>query len=243
MPTLETVILTRETPDNRRIAAHLPDGVPVLDYPCVGTRLLTPAPRALREWLAPAPDALVVTSRRAVEALLPHAALLRELDPPVAVVGNATARAVEAGWGIIPTWLPSEPTGRALGAVLTDALPRGARVLYLRGDLSTGELAEALLSGGLRCDAQIIYENTTPIVPPLDFDGLAVAAFASPSAVERFQQNNPGIAPRIVAVAAGPTTEVALKRGRFALVRRADGPGPKAMARCILDVMGGPNES
>jgi uroporphyrinogen-III synthase len=243
MPTMETVILTRETPDNRRIAAHLPDGVPVLDYPCVGTRLATPEARALEEWLTPSPGAVVVTSRRAVEALVPHAVLLRQLDSPVAVVGNATACAVEADWGIKPTWLPSEPTGHALGALLAEALPRGSRVLYLRGDLSTGELAEVLLDAGLRCDEQIVYVNTTPIVMPLDFYGLAVAAFASPSAVERFQQNNPGIEPRIVAVAAGPTTEEALDRGRFAMVRRADGPGPEAMARCILDVMGGPNES
>ncbi len=243
MPTLETVILTREAPDNQRIAAHLPPGPTIIDYPCVGTRLMIPTAKVLDGWLTPDPGALVVTSRRAVEALAPHAATLRRLDPPVAVVGAATARAVEAGWGITPTWLPDEPTGRALGARLVEALPRGTRVVYLRGDLSTGELAEVLLAGGLLCDDRIVYENTTPSIPPLDFSGLAIAAFSSPSAVARFQQHNPDIAPRIVAVAAGPTTEAALQRGRFAMVRRADGPGPEAMARCIQDVMGGPDEA
>lgn len=243
MPTLETLILTREPADNQRIAAHLPPGPLIIDYPCVGTRLLTPTAKVLGRWLTPIPDALVLTSRRAVEALSPHAATLRKLDPAVAVVGAATARAVEAGWGITPTWLPEEPTGRALGATLVDSLPRGARVVYLRGDLSTGELAEALLAGGLRCDACVVYENTAPAIPPLDFEGLAIAAFSSPSAVARFQEHNPGVAPRIVAVAAGPTTEAALQRGRFAMVRRADGPGPEAMARCIQEVMGGTDET
>ncbi|MFH1532139.1 MAG: uroporphyrinogen-III synthase [Pseudomonadota bacterium] len=243
MPTLDTVILTRESQDNRRIAAYLPDGPLVLDYPCVGTRLITPSEKALGAWLTPIPDAMVVTSRRAVEALSVHAAALRRWDPPVAVVGAATLRAVEAGWGITPTWLASEPTGFSLGALLVDALPRGARVLYLRGDLSTGELAKILVAGGLRCDEHVVYENTAPEIQPLDFTGLAVAAFTSPSAVTRFQERNPDIAPRIVAVAAGPTTEAALQQGRFAMVRRADGPGPEAMARCILDMMGGDNEA
>jgi len=239
VPTLDTVILTRESPDNRRIAAHLPPGLVVHDYPCVATRLITPEEKTLDSWLAPVPDALVITSKRAVEALAPCASLLRRVDPPVAVVGAATARAVEAGWGITPTWLPSEPTGLALASVLTEALPRGAHVLYLRGNLSTGELADALLDGDLRCEERVVYENAAPAIPPVAFSGLAVAAFASPSAAARFQENNPDIAPRIVAVAAGPTTEAALQRGRFAMVRRAAGPGPEAMARCILDVIGG----
>ncbi len=243
MPNVETVILTRESPDNLRIAAHLPVGQQILDYPCVGTRLLTPSPKTLDAWLSPSPDALVVTSRRSVEALATHGAVLRRLDPPVAVVGAATARAVVAGWGITPTWLPPEPTGSSLAAVLLDRLPRGGRVLYLRGDLSTGELAAALLAAGLDCDERVVYENTTPEIPPLDLTGLAIAAFASPSAVARFQEHNPDIAPRVVAVAAGPTTEAALQKGRFAMVRRADGPGPEAMARCILDIIGGTNEA
>ena len=240
---MDTVILTRESSDNRRLAVLLPEGQQVIDYPCVGTRLLTPSIKSLNTWLSPTPDAVVVTSRRAVEALAPHAPILRRLDPPVAVVGAATSRSVVAGWGITPTWLPPEPTGRSLGAMLIDRLPGRARVLYLRGDLSTGELATALLNAGLTCDEQVVYENTVPMIAPLDFDGLAVAAFSSPSAVARFQEHNPGIAPRIVAVAAGPTTETALQKGRFAMVRRASGPSPKAMARCIVDIMGGANEA
>ena len=243
MPTLETVILTRESPDNLRIARYLPPGHRVIDYPCVATRLLPPTEKELSSWLSPLPAAVAVTSRRAAEALEGHAALLRHLDPAVAVVGAATSRAVELRWGITPTWLPPEPTGLSLGGVLADVLPRGSLVLYLRGDLSTGELSAALLDGGIRCDERIVYENNAPVIPPLDFTGLAIAAFASPSAVARFQKVNPGIAPRIIAVAAGPTTEAALQRDRFAMVRQADGPGPEAMARCILDIIGGDHEA
>ena len=62
MPTLGTVILTRESPDNRRIAAHLSGDLTILDYPCVATRLLTPSAKELNAWLSPLPDALIVTS-------------------------------------------------------------------------------------------------------------------------------------------------------------------------------------
>lgn len=243
MQTMDTVILTRETRDNRRIAAHLPPDLRVVDYPCVETHLLPPTPKNLAGWLNPLPAAVAVTSRRAVEALAGHGATLRRLDPSVGAIGAATSRAVEVHWGLTPTWLPPEPTGRSLGRVLADALPPGSRVLYLRGNLSTGELAEALAAAGLLIEEQVVYENTSPEPPRLQLTGLAIAAFASPSAVARFLMTNPDIAPRIIAVAAGPTTAEALRNSRFPLVREAKGPGPAEMAQCILDVTGGRNES
>jgi len=243
VPTINKVILTRETPDNQRIAAHLPPDLRVVDYPCVETHLLPPTSKDLAVWLDPIPAAVAVTSRRAVEALAGHGATLRHRDPPVGAIGAATSRAVEVHWGLTPTWLPPEPTGRSLGRVLADALQPGSRVLYLRGNLSTGELAEALGSAGLLIEEHVVYENTSPKPPPLHLTGLAVAAFASPSAVVRFLTTNPDIAPRIVAVAAGPTTAEALRNSRFPMVREATGPGPAEMAQCILDVTGGRDES
>jgi uroporphyrinogen-III synthase len=234
-----TVILTRESPDNHRIAAHLPPALQVVDYPCVGTRLRTPTEEDLRSWLEPRPAYLAVTSRRGVEALAPCAAFLAAARVPVAAVGDSTAAAVRRLWGVEPALIPPEPSGHALGAAFARTLPRGSRVLYLRGDLSTGGLAAALRDTGLDLDERVVYENVDPEPRPLVLAGPAVAAFASPSAVARFLRANPDAAGRVSAVAVGPSTAKALLAAGFHRVEQAEGTDPAATAARIVALTGG----
>ena len=119
-------------------------------------------------------DWLVITSRRAVEALWPEGGMP---DTPVAAVGDATAAAVREAGG------NCEIVGEGGAADLADRLQAdlsGRRVLFPHASGADSSTVESLQEGGAEVTALVVYE-TRPVAPP---EGSVDAAiFGSPSAL------------------------------------------------------------
>lgn len=227
------VILTREQADNAELKGLLEAaGLAVVEVPCVGTRLLP------FEFPENGPFAAVaVTSRRAVAATADHDWSL--YPGIVAAVGSATATAVAAVWRRDADILGAKGTGDALAEELDARLPRGSRVLYLRGDKTTGGLQRGLDAAGHTVVEVVVYENVAPDVPTLEgTHSGALAVFASPSAAHRFFEANDHLRSTIDNVAIGPTTARALERitGRTPAV--ASNPSVAALAETIMNHTG-----
>jgi uroporphyrinogen-III synthase len=147
------VVLTRATEDNMRLAAELrARGVEVIELPSMTVEALADDTafaaeiRALR-----ADDRLVFTSRAGVEAAR-RCVRPDEIRAPVAAVGPATAERCTQ-WGIDP-WMPSEPTGAALGR----ELELGAGVVLLaRAERADAALARELTARGARVREVVAY--------------------------------------------------------------------------------------
>jgi uroporphyrinogen-III synthase len=202
------VVLTRESEDNRPLAALLEaDGIEVVDYPCIAVRLLEPPLSVLRALDQGAYRAVVFTSRRGVTALmaaLGRAGGMRLGDALVAAVGRKTAESL-AFLGVAVDLVAPEQTGESLARSLLPLLEAGDRVLAVRGDLTTGAVRDMLEAGGMTVEEAVVYENRDPALAPLPADGTYVVVCASPSAAERFLEANPGLRTSPF-VAIGPVT-------------------------------------
>lgn len=203
------VVLTRESEDNRPLAALLEaDGLEVVDYPCIAVRPLEPPAPVIRA-LGRGGEyrAVVFTSRRGVTVLfgsLGGAGGIRLDDALVAAVGRKTAESL-ASLGVRVDLVATEQTGESLAAGLLARLKAGDRVLAVRGDLTTGRVREMLEAGGVAVAEAVVYENVKPGLTPLEADADYVVVCASPSAVERFLEVNPHLrTSRFVAI--GPVT-------------------------------------
>jgi len=245
------VVVTRDEaedgPQRRRLAEL---GAEVWALPCTAT-VPAPDPAPLDEAVAALAgfDWLVVTSRRAVEALLERPAWppVWQGRPRVAAVGEATAgRLREAG---LPVDLVGEAGGAALGAALVGRgeVGAGARVLWPRAEGARPELEQALEEAGARVSAPIAYA-TRPI-RPADLDefvgALAVGrvdavTFASPSAAGGLAALLPGgdlqgLRGRTIVASIGPTTSAALEAHGAAADVEARPPGAVALAEAVME--------
>jgi uroporphyrinogen-III synthase len=218
-------VLTRESQDNAVLASDLSAaGLPVVEAPCLATQIvpwdgtLPGTGHTLRDFAF-----LVFTSRRSVAACataLPHivASSIR-----LAAVGQATARSIEETFGRRPDLVSATPTGEALARDLAGLLRSPARVLLVRGDKSMGTFQGTLTGAGIGLVEIVAYRNVPPPVPPVVGPEPLLVVFASPSAVDRFLDANPGVASRMAAVAIGPTTAARLGEAGVARVRVAPG--------------------
>ena len=208
-----TVVLTRESADNaplrRRLERH---GLVVQECPCVATRLFPYTGEPFPGGLARVDSHVVAfSSRRGVKGVATQASSLTSI-PLLAAVGPGTARAVERLVGRTPDLVPPEGTGEAMAGLILGRLPKGGRVLLVRGRETTGAFQKKLGEGdNLQLTELIVYENFEQDIAKVDVDNRAVILFASPSAVRRFFQSNPHLLSRSTAVAIGPTTKAALE--------------------------------
>jgi uroporphyrinogen-III synthase len=241
MPAHRLVVLTRERADNVALARRLEEaGIEVLDYPCIETRFLPvdgaalAAPHGLE-----ACAAVVFTSRRGVEAIAGAAVDWDRFPGLVAAVGEGTARTAERVLGRVPEVVSTDGTGATLGRMLGERLHPGGVVLHVRGRKTTGHLQAALVEAGLNVVEEVVYENASPALKPLDGvpDG-AVAVFASPSAARRFFGANEALCGRIRPVAIGPTTAAALAEMGCDAAAVAVRPELEELTTCILDLVG-----
>lgn len=234
MPSVHTVILTREPPDNQALAsALLARGIEVVEYPCLATRVMPPDPGSLRP--ASQYRALAFTSRHAVVAC---AALLGEWSAAgllLGAVGQGTAAALAVAAGRQADLVADPPTGECLGCLLADRLTPGDRVLHLRGTRTTGSMEGPLLAAGILVEEAVVYESVTPSLQPLQWSGHggAVAFFASPSAAEAFLRANPALALE-ACVAIGSTTATWLEAHTSWKVVRAASPALPDLERVLL---------
>ena len=178
------------------VEAH---GLEPVSLPCIEVELADAATLAAAKAESAEADWLVITSRRAVEALWPEGGMP---DTPVAAVGSATAAAVREAGG------SCEIVGEGGSADLIDRLQAdlsGRRILFPHAsgaDLST---VESLQKRGAEVTALVVYE-TRPAAPP---DGAVDAAmFGSPSAVTGWCLSRS--LDEVVLAAIGETTGAAL---------------------------------
>lgn len=107
--------------------------------------------------------------------------------PPVAVIGPATGRALEAH-GIMPRLMPENHVAEALFDAMQQRVDlRGKRILLPQGNLARSVLADLLHSAGAIVDPVIAYEtvpadsSAMPTLPAFD-----AITFTSSSTVESF---------------------------------------------------------
>jgi len=184
------VVLTRETEDNRELAAALAErGVAVREIPCLATRYVSPD-----EMPGGRVDALTFSSRRGVRGAV-RAGILEALLPPghdviVAAVGPATAAELAAN-GIQADLTPDPPEGSVLAGLLLERLSPASRVAVVRGNLRAGKMDEALTAAGHTLLPLVVYENYEPEVTRFAPFPVAGIFAASPSAARRLVEKNP----------------------------------------------------
>ena len=135
-------------------------------------------------------DWLVLTSANAVEHVWGRIAALDIHPaqwPKIAVIGPATARALEAH-AVTPVLMPAEHVAEALADALIGAGDlRGRRVLLPQANLAHPVLVERLRAAGAMVDAVIAYETVRPAIDPALLAQPADAfTFTSSSTVHNF---------------------------------------------------------
>jgi uroporphyrinogen-III synthase len=229
------VVLTRESADNEKLALLLrADGLEVIDYPCIRTRAARVAEDRIEEIRNQGRiRAVVFTSRRAVEysgAFL-HEIVSSNREMIIAAIGDGTAGSL-ARAGFHAHLVSRGRTGERLGRELLRRLKPGDRVLHVRGNLTTGTMAEVLKDAGVSMDDLVVYENVEPELAPLDAGGDYVVVCASPSAVERFVKANPLLSScRFVAI--GPVTAGRMKELGIENIAAAEEPDNESLRREI----------
>lgn len=239
------VVLTREAPDNARLAESLrARGIAVREIPCLRTRFLSPSAEQIKALPSAAEGSvLVFTSRRGVEGFFRskqlcswfQCLLMRKKSPQVliAAVGQSTGEALRQR-GVMPWIIAEPPRADVLARELVQRLSPETPVVAVRGNLSTGSMAKILRDAQFRFFPLQVYENYEPRIPTVrSFSILAVVVF-SPSAARRLLASNPWMksAPFVVP---GTTTERALREMgiEVTLVSR---PEPERMVTCLEQV-------
>lgn len=184
------------------------------------------------------PAMVAVTSQNAIPALQELWKERHDIrEAPHAAVGLATARSLRRA-GVDPVIVGrAEESGAApLAATIAAATQPGERVLWPRGDMAS-DLREHLVMAGRVVEDPLAYrsERIKGVELPEELD---VAFFASPSAVRAWLRRSD--APRITAIAIGPTTqsELAAYYSRFQQLLRLPRPTPDALVGALATLRG-----
>lgn len=224
------VIVTRAAEQSDELVAALREAnlEPVV-VPAIRVAPIDPNP-ALDDALARAPGAtrVVVTSANGARAALASLARIA-IDPRTIswVAVGATTRGVLAARGIAGVWRPSAPDAGALASELP--LEIGSSVVWIRGSLADGDLAEAWRGRGAVVDEVVAYRTVlapASSAPLLDaaLDGPPPAAvlFASGSAVEGLLRlaadRRRAAVLALPAVCIGPRTAAAARAAGFTVL-------------------------
>jgi uroporphyrinogen-III synthase len=181
-------------------------------------------------------DWVALTSRHAARALLAGAPVGGKA-PRIAVVGDSTARSVDA-LGCRADLVAEGKGAEALAAAMIEAGAGGKTVLHPRSNLAGDELRLLLEEAG--CTVRSLEAYRT--LPPDDAGRRAIlermndgngAVFASPSAVHFFAGIARGARPALfdqwIAVAIGATTGAALDEAGFARITVAERPSDEGL--------------
>lgn len=153
--------------------------------------------------------------------------------PKIAVVGDATARAVRA-MGYRVAFQPSEASATALAFQLEPV--QGRSILWLRSMIAGRDLHDILNARGASITDLPIYNTSPRLDPDPKFEKLLAAGrvdfltFASPSAVRGFfnrlrSSKLQSKARALPAIAIGPSVTAALKKTGFKDIREAKEAG------------------
>jgi uroporphyrinogen-III synthase len=228
------VLVTRGRGQASRLAELLAErGATVLEVPAIEI-VAPPDPSPLDEALAGLPryDWIVFTSANAVTAVLGRLVVLGlpprlavripglpdRTRPRIASVGRATTAALRASFPGDRVALEPEAGFSATGLVqaLAAKKVRGARVLVPASTRAREELSEGLRALGAEVDVLPAYATVEPdglteAVEHILGEGVDLALFASPSAVESFARAAGGRAEGLQVAVIGPTTEAAAR--------------------------------
>ncbi len=247
MPALATVILTRETDDNRELLDRLTArGITVIDYPCIRTRLFPFRIGDLENGSLEDVDVVIFTSKRAVRAVAGAAKDILMSHSLIGSVGPATTDHIRRIIGREPDIEPEINTGEALAKAVCREFTRSSvsgsgtagvefRAIYFRGDKTNPRFREIIENGGGRLTQIEVYATERPQMKSLELRAPAVAVFASPSAANHFFDVNPALVTVIHAVAIGPVTAWRLREQGVSVVAEAPEPSTDALFRVITD--------
>lgn len=160
-------------------------------------------------------DWLVLTSARAVEALVPLVSLAAKPSPRLACVGEGTARAVRAAGGEVTLVGPEGNAQSLADAMRSHGDLDGARILFPAADRAAATIETELAAAGARVDRVTAY--VTRLLAPQNFTQTlatnppAAALFCSPSAVAAWQAlQETTLPPGCLVGSMGPSTSQAL---------------------------------
>jgi len=150
----KTILITRPLGDERALTDMLHDqGYRVIHEPLTAIYLEHTQRHMIESALHDEPDAIIVTSRHAVNAL----ALLTGLrDPLLLCVGEATAQAaLSLGFERVST---GGGTAQKLTELITESYDSGSRFLYLSGKHTRLNFATVLADYDMGIQHLIVYE-------------------------------------------------------------------------------------
>ena len=244
-----TIAVTHEVePDDQLLSELARNGIQPLLWPTV--RTVATDSRPIRSTLSKAHDVtwLIVTSRRAVDAVVACGA-----RPPghlrIGTVGPRTTAAAEAaGWRV--TLTSPGPGSDRLAADLSEQLKGGERILYFAGDLASSSLQSRLTEAGAIVDRVTVYRteglrvDEEPWGSCLSRGNVAAVTFLSPSAARNLARSMDQLALGLKlratpAVAIGPETARALDDLGFEEVHQSVAPSKTSVASCALDLLEG----
>lgn len=150
----KTILITRPLGDERPLADLLHrQGYRVIHEPLTTIYLMHQQRHALERALFGEPDAVIVTSRHAVQAL---AALSELRDLFLLCVGEATAKtAFSLGFDRVTT---GGGTSQKLLEMVADSYDPGSRFTYVSGQHVRGGLEEELAALGMEVERIVAYE-------------------------------------------------------------------------------------
>ncbi len=186
----KTILITRPLGDERALTDLLHEqGYRVIHEPLTTIYLEHNQRHALEEALLDEPDAIIVTSRHAVNAL----ALLTDLrDQFLLCVGEATAAAAHSlGFERVST---GGGTAQKLCQMIIDSYDPESRFLYLSGKHIRLSMADALAEHGMDVQTLVVYDAVASeqlsdiLVAQLQRRAIDGVSFLSPRAAIIFQR-------------------------------------------------------
>ncbi len=185
---------------------------------------------------------VVLTSANAARALLPRVPA-GSARPRVAVVGDATGRAVETlGWSLDLQAADSRAEG--LTAELLPLLQPGDRILLPQAADARPLLGEALASAGFEPEVVVAYAKRLPVEAParaaelFATSPLGWVTFTSPSTVRHFVEvlgtTWPARSGELRAASIGPTTTAALVEAGIEPAAEAAEPRARELVAALV---------
>lgn len=188
-------------------------------------------------------DWLVLTSTNAAAAFLPLTGGVLPARLKVAVVGDATARAVRA-WDIEPTLQPARADAEGLLAELAPRVSRRQRVLLPHAADARPDLAQGLAAAGAEAVAVVAYDKRLPqdagerATELFSRAPLGWVTFSSPSIVRHFVdvlgEAWPQRKGELLAASIGPVTSRELRRQAIEPAAEASGPTALALVAAVI---------
>lgn len=189
------------------------DGIEWRHIPFIET---IPVPDALTDTMMVQARSIIVTSRKAVDALRPFAADYPVL--PIVAVGPASADALTA-LGFAHVHIPDEYSARGVVEYLTDH-PLPEPILFPRGNRGGATMLEYLNKFNLKHTSPVVYTIQERSAGDLgddlnNFTDIKVLVLGSPSAVSAWARISTTVTPPPKIATIGPTTTRACRDARI----------------------------